>query len=166
MIKSLRGSLSLAIHGSGDSVLPPICRLSGLQKLFLQLPPDTYLSNGDILALGGLVALKELDIDYNPYRPIVLNAPDFTDADFECLISCLPRLRFFNVAINWNLSAVSLDAIARYCPKIVHISTPLMLELSQFQEIFDAGSAPKFPFLFDLNIGGFRWHHLLANNAR
>lgn len=163
MLQGFNGSLELCIQDVDDNtqitqIFSELSRLTDLRALSLTLWSlrDVYLSKDDLMALTVLTHLEKLQIlCFGRFLAVsILTTTGFNDMDFECFISYFPRLRHFIVGIKWDLSAASLDSLARYCPQIISIRSSFSLKLHQCLVTFpkDAESVPKFPHLIELDI--------------
>ncbi|GAD95381.1 hypothetical protein AOR_1_874074 [Paecilomyces variotii No. 5] len=149
--RSLR-ELSLSIDGSSD-IPSSLSRLTSLEKLELVFRQTAELSSEGLLSLKNLTLLRKLSIGPDPISsdsgPVV-RALNWTDADFEVVISHMPRLEHLELLVQCRLSVAALASLGHHCRS---------LEICEVLPEFNFDMWPDldeiwFPNLKELSIGG------------
>ncbi|KAI1979259.1 hypothetical protein LOZ53_006340 [Ophidiomyces ophidiicola] len=148
--------LELTVKDNEHSALEHVTSLLNLQRLTINYAMNTNLSSAELLSLKHLTNLEAITLNGMQHEMNTFNLDcfQFTDSEFETLLSSLPRLSRLNFGVQCMLTSTALKTVAKYCPRIdtlqilVPIETTILRPESVDQE-------PMLPELHTLDLVGF-----------
>lgn len=102
-------------HGSG---LQNLSALKSLRCLFIRMIRPTTLTPDVLLALQALHRLEDLCVAGCEYGTSI-EIPNFTDSDFDRMVSGMPKLRTNVFEVDWESRSFSvLSSLSKHCPNL------------------------------------------------
>lgn len=126
--------------------------MSNLRELTIWTTEPIRFTQQELLAVRELKQLEELEISIlgDDDEIKVLAAPDFTDADFDLLVSGLTQLKRLRLDVVWvSRSTSALSSISKHCSKLETLQLPGAYDLQTLNNI----STVMFPRLKLLTLG-------------
>lgn len=120
-----------------------------LQSLRIATPRDMIFARKDLLALTAFKKLRSITIrpfDDKSKSPFV---EDFSDSDFDSLVSAWPDLESMEWYMRWDKRTMAaLSSLSKHCPKLACLTLKSAFEL----QILNNLPAPLFPRLRELSL--------------
>lgn len=102
-------------HGSG---LQSLSAMKSLRRLFIRVTRSTTLTPDVLLALQALHRLEVLCVERWVCETSI-EAPNFTDSDFDRMLSGMPELREIVFEVDWQPQSFSvLSSLSKHCPDL------------------------------------------------
>jgi hypothetical protein len=145
--------LSLTVTGDLADVTVHISTLAQLRRLELLLESDVSLGKKDVILLKKLSNLRVLRIGRSDPGsfPTLL---DFTDRDFNELVSSLPHLEVLSWEAQCSLSSKSLACLLKHCRSLVAFTFLSGFNVQELEE--QVGPNAVFPKVVELEVGGLQ----------
>jgi hypothetical protein len=94
--------------------------MPNLRRLKILATKVTTFTTQELLTIRNLGRLEKLSLSISYLAGAGdIEAPDFTDADFDFMVSGLPELKDFECEIAWDPRSFSvLSSLSNHCPKL------------------------------------------------
>ena len=143
-------TLEIDIEDDNGLALRHLSSLKQLGLLSVEYCRSQEVSRVDILSLRDLHKLYKLSLQPRLDEVDGLRTPDFTDEDFEQLVSQLKELEKFNFSIQSNVTVRALASIGKHCRELQQLG---MLGTYDIQALRHSQET-LFPSLVELDLGG------------
>jgi hypothetical protein len=119
-------------HGSG---LQKLSALKSLRCLSIRTTRPTTLTPDVVLALQALHRLEDLCVQGYRYETSI-EISNFTDSDFDRMVSGMPKLRTNVFEVDWEPRSFSvLSSVSKHCPNLEQLSSSGTFDLQALADI-------------------------------
>lgn len=110
--------LDLILLNDHGSSLQSLSAMKSLRRLFIRVTRSTTLTPDVLLALQALHRLEVLCVERWVCQTSI-EAPNFTDSDFDRMVSGLGELKELMFEVDWQPQSFSvLSSLSKHCPKL------------------------------------------------